>query len=164
MTVKHKYNFCSYDVMYDYAEPPDPPMDLTVEQVGATWAMLSWMPPVEKEERVQISGYILSGPPQPTTYGANADNSDATAVQLNNSACIEIKCRSVHWVVFGNERRSNVTGLVPAVNYTLVISTLSHGDRLRSQPSSPGSLFMTKTHGEFTVIVVSGSLAHNLNA
>lgn len=130
------------------AEPPDPPVNVVMEQVGATWVVMTWTPPV-REGGAPISGYIVSGSPQATTYDSTINN--ANSMPLNNSACIEFNCSSARMVVNASGH-ANVTGLVPAVKYTMVVSALAHGFSLQSQPSSPEVVFMTLTHGKSVLI------------
>lgn len=65
---------------------------------------------------------------------------------LQNSACIEIVCESVQREAPSSAVMWNLTGLVPAVEYTVVLFAFSNGSILKSSPSQAVS-FTTQNHG-----------------
>ena len=141
-------------------------MNPVVRQVGNTWALVSWTPPTNKGSIGSISKYAVSGLPKPTNYG-NATEMNAMRGRFEderhqrNTACVEFECETRYEEVLSNMTVLNLTGLVPAINYTLVIFAFSNGSNLQSGPSQQLH-FITKVHGRLTIKCSCASFIYSL--
>ena len=68
-----------------------------------------------------------------------------------NSTCVEVICETITTSVEARFTEVNVTGLVPAHTYDLVIQSLSNGSNLISEPSDAISI-VTQPHGMSTIM------------
>ena len=71
-----------------------------------------------------------------------------------NTTCIEVLCEVLTMRVDASSTVVNVTGLVPALGYELVVHALSSGTSLISRPSDAVSV-TTKHSGKFCDIIFS---------
>ena len=78
-----------------------------------------------------------------------------------NTTCIEVLCEVLTMRVDASSTVVNVTGLVPALGYELVVHALSSGTSLISRPSDAVSI-TTKHSGKFYDIIFSTSRPENL--
>ncbi len=115
--------------------------------VGPTWVVISWSPP----HRIlgSISKYALLGKPQPTRIDSASAGDEDRSVLLN-SACVEVQCEERYEEVSADQTSLNLTGLIAAVNYTLVVFTYSRGSTLKSD-SSQQIKFVTKLDGMYVL-------------
>ena len=141
-----------------YPDPPGPPLNPFVVASGSTWVFASWFPPNDRGGTGAISMYVVTAQPQATSNGRDIVVSNqrslgdrSEGVGRSNSLCVEVPCETYVVSVAGNDLMANLTGLVPALTYTLVVSAFSNGSRLQSVPSEPVT-FMTLQHGMFTEI------------
>ena len=147
-----------------FSDPPSSPLNVFTIQVGPTWALTVWTRPADNGS-FPLSMYLLSASPQSMEYQTSTSEilspSEATKSNLEdtysvldrgfatNTACIEHVCEVTHMSVnvrIGAQQAANVTGLIPAVNYSLVVFAFSNGSNLQSGPSLP-IYFVTDEHG-----------------
>ncbi len=139
-------------------DPPGPPQNPSVSETGRTWALVSWLPPsTDRGNLSAISKYVITALPQAFNSDGGLQISSETGLLQNgrgsgsNSSCVEVECETHVVEVPGNETTSNLTGLVPALQYTLAISAFSNGSRLQSAPSE-STTFTTLLHGRWELL------------
>ena len=83
-----------------------------------------------------------------THFGSNETGTLYYGDWIANSACVEVVCEPVFASIdHPGNATSTVTGLVPSMDYQLVIMALSNGTVLESRPSSPIAI-TTDVHGK----------------
>ena len=109
-----------------YTGPPNPPLNLALEEIGPTWVLLSW-------ERSFLSSATISF----YEILARAVNNDAAAtVNISTS---------------DDRTHFSVSDLIPGTTYEISVVAVSKrgaGMTLRSLPSVPIE-FMTESLGKF---------------
>ena len=123
---------------------------------GETWALIHWSAPLFRGDLRTISKYGVKATPQPfEATGSLAEAvPDATtagdeAGQLHarlNSSCVEFECEMRYEEVPADELMVNLTGLVPAIDYFVVVFAFSNGSNLKSGGSQQIT-FSTLSHG-----------------
>ena len=134
-------------------------MNITVLQVGNTWAFISWIPPATSGSIDFISNYAISSVPQPTNYSTDSDTLREAEIEipmrnftyLKNSACVEIQCEELYKIVSAATTSVNLTELVPAINYSVSVFVFSNGSNLQSRASQQVQ-FTTETNGKGFVL------------
>ena len=125
--------------------------------MGRTWALISWFPPTDKGDVGAVSRYAITASPRASGGESNPVISREIGLQgktgsggggRSNSSCVEVECETHTLEVLGTETTANLTDLVPALQYDLVITAFSNGSRLRSEPSER-TTFTTLPHGVF---------------
>lgn len=114
---------------------------------------MSWLPPTLRPDG--ISKYSITATPQPfsgddggnVVSGVRKRREGGSGSGRSNSSCIEVMCKTHVMEVPSNQRTANLTGLIPALRYSVTISAFSHGSRLQSRPSKPVT-FTTLMHGK----------------
>ena len=140
-------------------------------ETGSSWATVEWVPPINIGPLPPLSMYRIIATPLQKSPNSSFVNELITRIadlearnqrqdeftnRLNqtfrgfdpNSTCVEFTCRTVTVYVEARFTEVNVTGLVPAHVYDLVIQSLSNGSNLISEPSDAISL-ITQPHGVY---------------
>ena len=114
---------CIYHI--GFTAPPGQPLNVAVENVGATWIHVCWGRPFNAESL--ISRYEITARP------ANVDIAMVTVTTTNNSTFF------------------NVTGLLPGTTYDLTVVAVSQGGDViaRSQESDPVQGVITGVTGVY---------------
>lgn len=101
--------------------------------------------------------YAALATPLPSNQtGMSLDESETEGLneargRQSNSSCVEFECEPRYEEVPGNQLTLNLTGLVPAISYYLVVFAFSNGSSLQSDPSQQIT-FNTQAHGTSTII------------
>lgn len=154
--------------LYTHADPPHPPKNLQVLETGATWAALSWSPPDYVGPLTPLSMYEISASPHQRNHHSNTfikqsnpdnsipsnhpnDNSSDLSLSRGfdpNTTCVEVLCEVKTVRINSEFMQLNLTGLVPALSYNVVVRALSNGTRLISEESD-NVIVTTKPDGEY---------------
>ena len=116
---------------------------------------MQWEPPSESGS-LPLSNYKISAFPFINSSNATFTLSSYSNCTISNNetqddietntACNEVECRETELIVSSHITSANVTGLIPALMYLLVVTALSNGTNLESEPSNTIT-FTTDMHG-----------------
>ena len=148
------------DIFSSLVDPPSSPNNLRQLQIGSTWAHVRWEPPSENGS-LPLSNYKIVAFPLLNSSNDTFTSSYSNCTMSNNetqddteinTACNEVECRETDLTVSSSVTSANVTGLIPALMYLLVVNALSNGTNLESEPSN-AITFTTDMHGNLCVCV-----------
>ena len=165
-----------------HTDPPDPPQNVQVLQTGAMWADIEWLPPDYVGPLPPLSFYEITAEPlyrngtiipqsdseysipshdsleeleQAYLYDQNNGSLDLSFLRGfdPNTTCVEIICERIIVTVDAETTRFNLSGLIPAHSYNLIIRSLSNGTNLISDASDPITI-TTKPYGKYNIIIL----------
>ena len=148
------------NIFSSLVDPPSSPNNLQLLQIGSTWAHVRWEPPSENGS-LPLSNYKIVAFPLLNSSNDTFTSSYSNCTMSNNetqddvetnAACNEVECRETDLTVSSRITSANVTGLIPALMYLLVVTALSNGTNLESEPSNTIT-FTTDVHGNLCVCV-----------